>query len=67
MGFPGGGSGLKKKTNKQTKKNLPSNAGDARVVGSIHGLGRVLEEEMATYLVFLSGARYSHGDGKSLT
>ena len=48
-------------------KNPAGNAGDARVVGSIHGLGRVLEEEMATYLVFLSGARYSHGDGKSLT
>lgn len=48
-------------------KNPAGNAEDARVAGSIHGLGRVLEEEMATYLVFLSGARYSHGDGKSLT
>ena len=48
-------------------KNPPGNAGDARDAGSIHGLGRVLEQEMATYLVFLSGASYSHWVGKSLT
>ena len=48
-------------------KNPPGNAGDARDAGSIHGLGRVLEQEMATYLVLLSGASYSHGVGKSLT
>ena len=30
-------------------KNLPANAGDTRDVGSILGLGRSLEEEMATY------------------
>ena len=29
-------------------KNLPANAGDARDVGSTPGLGRSLEEEMAT-------------------
>ena len=48
-------------------KNPPGNAGDARDAGSINGLGRVLEEEMAAYLVFLSGASCSHGVGKSLT
>ena len=28
-------------------KNLPANAGDARDIGSIPGLGRSLEKEMA--------------------
>ena len=36
-------------------KNLHGNAGNERDVGSIHGLGRALEEEMATDSVFLSG------------
>ena len=30
-------------------KNLPANAGDTRDVGSILGLGRSLEEEMAVH------------------
>ena len=30
-------------------KNLPANAGDIRHAGSIPGLGRSLEEEMATH------------------
>ena len=36
-------------------KNLPANAGDA---GSIPGLGRSLQEEMATHSVFLPGKSY---------
>ena len=38
-GFPGG----------SVVKNLPANAGDTRSTGSIPGLGRSLEYEMATY------------------
>ena len=30
-------------------KNVPANAGDARVSGSIPGMGRSLEEEMAAH------------------
>ena len=35
-------------------KNLPANAGDAGDVGLIPGLGRSLEEEMATYCSILA-------------
>ena len=35
-------------------KNLPANAGDARDVGSIPGLGRSLEKEMAIHSSFLA-------------
>ena len=40
-------------------KDLPITAGDAGDVGSIPGLGRALEEEMATHSVCLPGE--SHG------
>ena len=41
-------------------KNLPASAGDIRDVGSIPGLGRPAEEEMATPTpIFLPGK--SHG------
>ena len=33
----------------QVVKNLPTNAGDTGDLGSISGLGRSLEEEMATH------------------
>ena len=36
-------------------KNPPVNAGDIRDAGSIPGLGRSLEDEMATHSSFLSG------------
>ena len=36
-------------------KNLPANAGDTRVAGSISGQQDPLEEEMATAPVFLPG------------
>ena len=35
-------------------KNLPANAGDARDAGSVPGLGKSSEEEMATYSSILS-------------
>ena len=35
-------------------KNLPANAGDARDVGSVPGLGRCLEKEMATHSSILA-------------
>ena len=35
-------------------KNLPANAGDIRDVGSIPGLGRSLEEGMATHSSILA-------------
>ena len=35
-------------------KNLPANAGDIRDVGSIPGLGRYLEEGMATHSSILA-------------
>ena len=35
-------------------KNLPVNAGDTRDVGLIPGLGRSLEEEMATHSSILA-------------
>ena len=35
-------------------KNPPANAGDARDVGSIPGLGRPLEEAMATHSSILA-------------
>ena len=40
-------------------KNLPASAGDIRDVGSIPGLGRSLEKEMAPLPVFWPGK--SHG------
>ena len=40
------------------KKNPPANAEDAGNMGSIPGLGRTLEEEMATHSVFLPGKSY---------
>ena len=40
MGFPGG----------TVRKNLPANAGDARDVGSISGLGRSPGEEIGNPL-----------------
>ena len=43
-GFPGGTSG----------KELPANAGDVRDVGSIPGLGRSPENEMATHSSILA-------------
>ena len=43
MGFPGG-----------SVKNLPANAGDARVAGLIPGLGRSLEKEMTTHSSILA-------------
>ena len=45
MGFPGD----------SVVKSLPANAGD---IGSIPGLGRSLEKEMATHSVFLPGGFY---------
>ena len=42
MGFPGD----------SVVKSLPANAGD---IGSIPGLGRSLEKEMATHSIFLPG------------
>ena len=44
MGFPGWLSG----------KELPAKAGDAGDVGSIPGLGRSLEEDMATHSSILA-------------
>ena len=38
----------------QLVKNLPANAGDASDAGSIPGLGRFLEEEMATHSSILA-------------
>ena len=35
-------------------KNLPANAGDSGEMGSIPGLGRSLEEEMATHSSILA-------------
>ena len=40
------------------KKNPPANAEDAGNMGSIPGLGRTLEEEMATHSIFLPGKSY---------
>ena len=57
-------------------KNLPANAGDGGDVGSIPGLGRSLEEEMATHSSILAwripkerGAWWAtiHGVSKSQT
>ena len=44
MGFSGGSA----------VKNLPANAGDARVAGLIPGLGRSLEKEMTTHSSILA-------------
>ena len=35
-------------------KNLPANAGDGEDMGSVPGLGRSLEEEMATHSSILA-------------
>ena len=43
-GFPGG----------TVVKKLPANAGDARDVGSVPGLERALEEEVATHSSILA-------------
>ena len=40
---------------KEWLKNLPANAGNIRDVGSIPGLGRSPEEEMATHSSNLAG------------
>ena len=45
VGFPGGSE----------VENPPTNAGDTGDVGSIPGLGRSLEEEMATLSSLLAG------------
>ena len=51
-------NGLPRWLSGKKKKNPPANAEDAGNMGSIPGLGRTLEEEMATHSVFLPGKSY---------